>query len=147
MVLMLDRYDGAGWARRTTMVPKSTVVTARSELNKLNSARRAQAWPRVNSVSQLSELGSRLPRPFPLAREWRPANPTPIEHNIGASTPTGTILDFVRARNGRSSAQNHEAPWNENHDSLTLIDLVAIAGLFLTTVFFYTATAWLLLLS
>jgi len=30
---------------------------------------------------------------------------------------------------------------------LTLIDLVAIAGLFLTTAFFYPAMAWLLLLS
>jgi hypothetical protein len=123
----------------------TAVVLARSESNKLKSARRVQGWPRVNSLSQSSEPGSRLAAPFPLARE--PANPTPIGGSIGAwLTPGGTILDFVRARNGRSTAQSHEAPWNGNHDSLALIDFVLIAGLFLTTVFFYPAMAWILLL-
>ena len=89
----------------------TTVVTARSESNKLNSAGMAQGWPRVNSLSQSSGLGSRLAKPFPSAGEWRPANPAPFEI------------------------------------SLTLIDLVAIAGLFLATVFFFPAMAWLLLLS
>jgi uncharacterized protein len=42
----------------------TTVVTARPEPNKLNSARRAQGWPRANSLSQSSELGSRLAKPF-----------------------------------------------------------------------------------
>jgi hypothetical protein len=89
----------------------TTVVTARSGSNKLNSAGMAQGWPRVNSLSQSSELGSRCAKPFPSAGEWRPANPAPIEI------------------------------------SLTLIDLVVIAGLFLTTAFFFPAMAWLLLLS
>jgi hypothetical protein len=123
----------------------TTVVLARSESNKLKSARRAQGWPRVNSLSQSSEPGSRLATPFPLAGE--PANPTPIGGSIGAwLAPGGTILDFVRARHGRSTAQSHEAPWNGNHDSLALIDLGLIAGLFLTTVFFYPVMAWILLL-
>jgi hypothetical protein len=87
----------------------TTVVTARSEPNKLNSAGMAQGWPRVNSLSQSSELGSRLAKPFPSAGEW--ANPAPIGI------------------------------------SLTLIDFVAIAGLFLATAFFFPAMAWLLLLS
>jgi hypothetical protein len=89
----------------------TTVVTARSGSTKLNSAGSAQGWPRVNSLSPSSELGSRRAKPFPSAGEWRPANPAPIEI------------------------------------SLTLIDLVAIAGLFLTTAFFFPAMAWLLLLS
>jgi hypothetical protein len=89
----------------------TTVVTMRSGSNNLNSAGMAQGWPRVNSLSQSSELGSRRAKPFPSAGEWRPANPAPIE--IG----------------------------------LTLIDLAAIAGLFLTTAFFFPAMAWLLLLS
>jgi hypothetical protein len=123
----------------------TAVVLARSESNKLKLARRVQGWPRVNSLSQSSEPGSRLATPFPLARE--PPNPAPIGGSIGAwLTPGGTILDFVRARNGRSTAQSHEAPWNGDHDSLALIDLVLIAGLFLTTVFFYPAMAWILLL-
>lgn len=126
----------------------TTVVPARSESNKLNSARRAPGWPRVNSLLRSGEPGIRLATPFPLAGEWHQANPTPIERSIGAwLTPTGTILDFVRARNGRSTAQSHEVLWNANHDSLTLIDLVLVAGLFLTTVFFYPAMAWILLLS
>jgi hypothetical protein len=89
----------------------TTVVTARSGSNKLNSAGMAQGLPRVNSLSQSSELSSRRAKPFPSAGEWRPANPAPIEI------------------------------------SLTLIDLVAIAGLFLTTALFFPAMAWLLLLS
>jgi hypothetical protein len=89
----------------------TTVVTARSGSNKLNSAGIAQGWPRVNSLSRSSELDSRRARPFPSAGEWRPANPAPIEI------------------------------------SLTLIDLVAIAGLFLATAFFFPGMAWLLLLS
>jgi hypothetical protein len=89
----------------------STVVTARLESDKLNSAGIAQGWPRVSSPSQSSELSTRLAKPFPSAGEWRPANPAPIEI------------------------------------SLTLIDLAAIAGLFLTTAFFFPAMAWLLLLS
>jgi hypothetical protein len=88
----------------------TTVVTARSGSNKLNSAGMAQGWPRVNTLLQSSELGSRLAKPFPSAGESRPANPAPIEI------------------------------------SLTLIDLVAIAGLFLATAFFFPAMAWLLLL-
>jgi hypothetical protein len=111
----------------------TTVVPARSESNKLSSARRAQAW-------------RRLVKPFPLAGEWR--NPTPIGRSIGAwLTPAGTILERVRARNGRSTVQSHGAPWNGNDDSLTLIDFVLIAGLFLTTAFFCPAMAWILLLS
>jgi hypothetical protein len=126
----------------------TTVIPARSESNKLNSARRAQGWPSVNSLSQSSEPGSRLAKPFSLAGEWRPANPMPIGGSSGAwLTPAGTILDFVRARNARRTAQSHGAPWNGNHDSLALIDLLLIAGLFLTTVFFYPAMAWILLLS
>jgi hypothetical protein len=89
----------------------TAVVAARSRSNKLDSARSAQEWPRMNSLSQSSELGSQLAKPFPFAGEWRPSNPAPIEI------------------------------------SLTLIDLVAIAGLFLTTAFFFPAMAWLLLLS
>jgi hypothetical protein len=89
----------------------TTVVTARSESNNLTSAGRAQGWPRVNSLSQSSGLGSRLAKPFPSAGEWRPANPAPTEI------------------------------------SLTLIDLMAIASLFLATAFFFPAMAWLLLLS
>jgi hypothetical protein len=89
----------------------TTVVTARSGSNKLNSAGMAQRWPRVNSFAQPSELGSRRAKPFPSAGEWRPANPAPIEI------------------------------------SLTLIDFVLIAGLLLTTTFFFPAMAWLLLLS
>jgi hypothetical protein len=132
----------------TTMITNSTVVSARSESDKLNSAPRAQGWPRVNILSQSTEPVSRLATPFPLADEWRPANRTTIRRDIGAwSTSARTILDFVRARNGRRAAQNHAALWNENPASLTPIDLVAIAGLFLTTVFFYPAMAWLLLLS
>jgi hypothetical protein len=124
----------------------TTVVPARSEKNKLSSARRVQGWPR--SLSQSSEPGMRLAKPFPPAGEWRPANPTPIGRSIGAwLTPAGTILDRVRARNGRSTVQSHGAPWNGNDDSLTLIDFVLIAGLFLTTAFFYPAMAWILLLS
>ena len=88
-----------------------TAVVARSESNKLNSAGMAQGWPRVNSLSQSSRLGSRLAKPFPSASERRPASPAPIEI------------------------------------SLTLIDLVAIAGLFLATAFFFPAMAWLLLIS
>jgi hypothetical protein len=134
--------------KETTMVTKSTVVAARSEPNKLHAARRAQRWPRINIFSRSAELGSRLAKPFPLAGERRPANPTAVGGGIGArSTSVGTILNFVRARNGRSTAQNHAAPRNENHDSLTLIDLVAIAVLYLTTAVFYPAMAWLLLLS
>jgi hypothetical protein len=71
----------------------------------------AQGWPRVNSLSQATELGSRRAKPFPSAGKWRPANPAPIEI------------------------------------SLTLIDLMAIAGLFLTTAFFFPAMRGLLLLS
>jgi hypothetical protein len=89
----------------------TTVVTARSGSNKLNSAGMAQGLPRVSSLSQSSELSSRRAKPFPSAGEWRPANPAPIEI------------------------------------SLTLIDLVAIAGLFVTTALFFPAMAWLLLLS
>jgi hypothetical protein len=89
----------------------TTVVTARSGSNKLNSAGMAQALPRVNSLSQSSELSSRRAKPFPSAGKWRPANPAPIEI------------------------------------SLTLIELVAIAGLFLTTALFFPGVAWLLLLS
>jgi hypothetical protein len=89
----------------------TTVVTARSRSNKLNSAGMTQGWPRVNSLTQSSELGSRRAKPFPSAGEWRPANPAPSEI------------------------------------SLTLIDFVLIAGLFLTTAFFFPAMAWLLLLS
>jgi hypothetical protein len=89
----------------------TTVVTARSESNKLDSAGMAQGWPVVNTLSQSTELGSLLAKPFPSAGEWRPANPAPIEISV------------------------------------TLIDLVAIAGLFLTTAFFFPAMAWLLLLS
>lgn len=126
----------------------TTVVPARSESNKLNSARRAQGWPRVNSLSQSGEPGGRFAKPFPLAGEWRLANPTPIGRSIGAwLTPAAAILDCVRARNGRSTAQSHEAVWNGNHDGLTAIDFVLIAGLFLTTAFFYPAMAWILLLS
>jgi hypothetical protein len=134
--------------KETTMVTKSTVVAARSELNKLRAARRAQGWPPINIFSRSAELGSRPAKPFPRAGEWRPANPTAAGGSIGAwSTSVGTILNFVRARNGGSTAQSHAAPRNENHDSLTLIDLVAIAVLYLTTAFFYPAMAWLLLLS
>jgi hypothetical protein len=81
----------------------------------LRSRPAAHGRPRVNSLSELSELATRLAKPFPLAGEWRPANPAPIGGSIGAC--------------------------------LTLIDLVAIAGLFLTTALFYPAMAWLLLLS
>jgi hypothetical protein len=127
------------------VVTKTTALTARSESNK-HAARRGQAWPPVNRLSQSRELGNRLAQPFPLASRCRPVNPTPIGRGIGAcSTPTGTILDFVRPRNGRSTAQNREATGNENHDSISLIDLVAIVGLFLTAAFFYPAMAWLLL--
>jgi hypothetical protein len=125
--------------QETTMIANSTVVSARSESDKLNSARRAQGWPRVNIPSRSTELVSRLATP---------ANRTTIRRGIGAwSTPARTILDFVRARNGRRTAQNHAALWNENPASLTPIDLLAIAGLFLTTALFYPAMAWLLLLS
>jgi hypothetical protein len=121
----------------------TTVVTARSESNNLHSAHTAQRWPRVNSLSESSELGRRLAKPFPVGGESHPANPRPIRYTIGArSRPAGVILDF--ARNGTSAAQNHLAPWNENHDSLTLIELIGIGGLFLAT-FFYPAMAWLLL--
>jgi hypothetical protein len=89
----------------------TTVVTPRSGSNKLNSAAMVQGWPRVNSLSQSSELGSRRAKPFSSADEWRPANPAPTEV------------------------------------SFTLIDLVAIAGLFLTTALFFPVMAWLLLLS
>jgi hypothetical protein len=134
--------------QETTMITNSTVVSARSESDKLNSARRAQGWPRGNILSQSTELVSRLATPFPLADEWRPANCTTITRGIGAwSTPAGTILDFVRALNGGRTAQNHAALWSENPASLAPVDLVAIAGLFLTTAFFYPAMAWLLLLS
>ena len=81
----------------------------------LRSRPAAHGRPRVNSLSELSELGTRLAKPFPLAGEWRSANPAPIGGSIGAC--------------------------------LTLIDLVAIAGLFLATAFFFPAMAWLLLLS
>jgi hypothetical protein len=60
------------------------------------------------------------------------------------SSPTGTILDFVRARGARSAARIGEAQSSENQDSFTLADLVAIAGLFLATAF-YPAITWLLL--
>jgi hypothetical protein len=93
----------------------TTLVTARSESNKLNSARSAQGWQPVDSLSQSSELASRLAKPFPFAGEWRLANRAPVGGSIGAS--------------------------------LTLIDLVAVASLFLTTAFFFPAMAWLLLLS
>jgi hypothetical protein len=148
IVSALNRSHWRRTDKETTMVAKSTVVAARSEPNKLHAARRAQGWPRINILSQSAELGSRLANPFPLAGQWRPANPTPVGGSIGArSTSVGTIPNFVCARNGRSTAQNYAASWNENHDSLTLIDLVAIAGLFLTTAFFYPAMAWLVLLS
>jgi hypothetical protein len=96
------------------MVTKSTDVTARPESDKLNSARRAQGWPRVDSLSKSPQPGSHLARPFPLAGDRRRATLRPIGRRGGA--------------------------W------LTLIDLMAIAGLFLTTAFFYPAMAWLLLL-
>jgi hypothetical protein len=134
--------------QETTMITNSTLVSARSESDKLNSARRAQGWPRVNILSQSTELASRLATPLPLADEWRPANRTTIRRGIGAwSTSARTILDFMRARNGRRIAQDHAALWNENPASLTPMDLVAIAGLFLTTAFFYPAMVWLLLVS
>lgn len=57
-----------------------------------------------------------------------------------------TKLDPVRARNGRSTAQIHKAPSNENQDSFTLIDVVVIAGLLLATAV-YPAMTWLLLYS
>jgi hypothetical protein len=88
----------------------TTVVTARSGSNKPNSAGMAQGWPRINSLPQSNELGSRRAKAFPCAGGGCPANPAPIEI------------------------------------SLTLIDLGAIAGLFLTTAFFFPALAWLLLL-
>jgi hypothetical protein len=66
----------------------TTVVTARSESNKLNSAGMAQGWPRVNSLSQSSELGSQLAKPFPSAGERFSANPTPIEISL-------TLIDLV----------------------------------------------------
>ncbi len=97
------------------MVTKRTVVTARPESNKLNTAHKTQGWPRVTGLSHSAEPGSRLARPFPLAGERRRATLRPIGRRSGA--------------------------W------LTLIDLMAIAGLFLTTAFFYPAMAWLLLLS
>ena len=95
----------------------TTVVTARSQSNKLNSARTAQGWRPADSLSQSSELGSRLARPFAFAGEWRPAKRTPDGGSVGASL------------------------------SLTLIDLVAVACLFLATAFFFPAMARLLLLS
>lgn len=93
----------------------TTVVTAKSQSNKLNSARTAQGWRPVDSLSQSSELGSRLAKPLPFAGEWRSAKRTPDGGSVGAS--------------------------------LTLIDLVAVASLFLATAFFFPAMAWLLLLS
>jgi|HubBroStandDraft_1064217.scaffolds.fasta_scaffold400053_1 hypothetical protein len=62
---------------------------------------------------------------------------------VAGSSPTGTILDFVRARDARSAARVREAQSNENQDGFTLADLVAIAGLFLATAF-YPAITWLL---
>jgi hypothetical protein len=66
-----------------------------------------------------------------------------IGRSAGArSSPTGTILDFVRARGARSAARVGEA--NENQGSSTLADLVAIAGLF-SAMAFYPAITWFLL--
>jgi len=97
---------------------------------------------------QFGEIGRRLSKPLPVPGEWRPANPAPIGRTIGAgSTSTATILDFVHARSGTSTAQIHQAPSNENPDSMTLIEFVAITGLLLTTAFFYPTLVWFLLLS
>jgi len=128
------------------MVITSAAVTARSEPNTLNWARSAQGWPRVNILSR--STGGRLAKPFPHIGEWRRANPTPVGRSVGAwPTSARTVLDLVRARNAWNTAPNRVAPRNENRDGLTVSDLVAIAGLFLTTAFFYPAMAWLLLLS
>jgi hypothetical protein len=68
-----------------------------------------------------------------------------IGRSAGArSSPTGTILDFVRARGAMSAARVGEAQSNENQGSSTLADLVAIAGLF-SAMAFYPAITWFLL--
>jgi len=125
----------------------TAVVTVGSESNEPGRARRAQGSPGVDSRPQSLEPG-RLPGALPLAGARQPANSTPTGRSVAAgSTPRGTILDFVRARNGRSTPQSHEASWSKNHVILTLIDIVLIAGLFLTAVLFYPAMAWIVLLS
>ena len=56
-------------------------------------------------------------------------------------------LGSRRAKPFRSAGEWRPANPAPIEISLTVIDLVAIAGLFLTTVFFFPAMAWLLLLS
>jgi len=128
--------------RKATMITAPT--TAGSESTKPTPARE-ERWPRVDSLPQSTEP-VRLANPFPLAAR-HPANSTPIGRSVATgSTPTGTILNFPRAPNDRSTSQSYEASWNENHN-LTFIDILVISGLFLTAVLFYPAMAWIVFVS